>query len=38
MHPSFDSQIQEQSLRLAQGKSEAFLLMKHFWRAKYCQM
>ena len=38
MHAAFNCQVEQQSLRLAQGKREAAFVMKHFWRSEYCQM
>ncbi len=37
MQASFDRQVEQQSLRLAQGKGEAAFIMKHFRSAEYGQ-
>ncbi len=34
---TFDGQVEQQGLRLAQGKGEATAVMKHFGRAEYGQ-
>jgi hypothetical protein len=35
MQAPFDRQVEQQGLRLAQGKREAAAIMKHFGRAEY---
>jgi hypothetical protein len=37
MHASFDRQVEQQGLRLAQGKAEADFVVKHFGWAEYGQ-
>jgi len=34
MHAAFDRQVEQQGLRLAQGKGETASVMKHFGRAE----
>ncbi|OLD84402.1 MAG: hypothetical protein AUF64_01825 [Chloroflexi bacterium 13_1_20CM_54_36] len=35
MHAALDRQVEQQGLRLAQGKGEAMVMMKHFWGAEH---
>jgi len=37
MHAAFDRQVEQQGLRLAQGKREAAAVMKHFGRPEHGQ-
>jgi len=37
MHAAFDRQVEQQGLRLMQGKAEAAAVMKHFGRAEHAQ-
>jgi len=37
MHASFDRQVEQQGLRLAQGKGEAAAVMKYFGCAEHGQ-